>query len=108
MKRLIKFLFIVALLCGGVAIYSYLGARYAAGRLLGTDPPLTGRTVRFAFTGVPDLPGAPRAWVFSYSQSRLPGVRRAQIFISPTGRVMATRPRDLEARVDAWEKSRLP
>lgn len=108
MRRFVKLLLIAALLVVAFAAYSYLGARFAAGRLLGADPPLTGRTVQFNFSGVPDLPGTPRAWVFSYSRSRLPGVTRAQIFISSNGRVIATRPRDLEARVDAWEKARLP
>ena len=108
MKRLAKFLFLVVLLCGGFATYSYAGARFAAGRLLGADPPLTGRTVQFKFQGVPELPGTPRAWIFSYHQSRLPSVPRAWIYVSPTGRVIATRPQDLQARVDAWEKARLP
>lgn len=108
MRRFVKLLLIVAFLAGCFAAYSYLGARFAAGRLLGSNPPLTGRTMQFDFQGVPDLPGNPRAWVFSYSQSTLPGVRRAQIFISYNGRVIATRPRDLQARLEAWEKTRLP
>lgn len=108
MRRLFKFLLIAAFLAGGFAAYSYLGARFTAGRLLGADPPLTGRTVQFNYQGVPDLPGTPRAWVFSYSRSKLPGVTRAQIFISFNGRVIATRPRDLQARLSDWEKTRLP
>ncbi len=108
MRRFVKFLLILALLAAGFAAYSYLGARFAAGRLLGAEPPLTGRTVQFNFKGVPDLPGAPRAWVFTYTRSKLPGVTRAQIVISYTGHVIVTRPRDLQARVSAWEKTRLP
>ncbi|OGU29633.1 MAG: hypothetical protein A3K13_01190 [Gemmatimonadetes bacterium RIFCSPLOWO2_12_FULL_68_9] len=108
MRRLFKFVLIAALLAAGFAAYSYLGARFTAGRLLGVSPPLTGRTVEFNFEGVPDLPGTPRAWVFTYSRSKLPGVARAQIFISYNGRVIATRPRDLQARLLAWEKMRLP
>src|SRR5574341_1380966 len=108
MRRLFKFLFTTALLAVGFAAYSYLGARFTAGRLLGADPPLTGRTVEFNFKGVPNLRGTPRAWVFSYSRSKLPGVTRAQIFISFNGRVIATRPQDLQVRLFAWEKTRLP
>lgn len=108
MRRFIKLLLIVALGCGAFAAYSYLGARFAAGELLGSDPPLSGRTVQFNFQGVPNLPGKPKAWVFTYSSSRLPGVTGGQIFISYNGRVIATRPTDLAARVDAWEKAKLP
>lgn len=108
MKRLFQALLILALLAAGFAAYSYLGARVTAGRLLGTNPPLSGRTIHFNFQGVPDLPGTPRAWVFTYSRSRLPGVTRAQIFISYTGGIIATRPRDLPARLQAWVKTRLP
>jgi len=108
MKRPFKALLILVLLAAGFAVYSYLGARFTAGQLLGTNPPLSGRTIQFSFQGVPGLPGTPRAWVFSYSRSRLPGVTRAQIFISYNGRVIATRPKDLQARLLAWEKTRLP
>ncbi len=108
MRRLFKFLLITALLAAGFAAYSYLGARFTAGRLLGTDPPLSARTVQFNYQGVPDLPGRPRVWVFTYGRSKLPGVTRAQIFISFNGRVVATRPRDLQAHLSAWEKTRLP
>lgn len=108
MARFFKFLLTAALLCLGFAAYSYLGARFSAGRMLGGDPPLTGRSVVFAYQGAPQLPGKQRVWIFTYTRSKLPGVDRAQIFISFNGRVVATRPADLEARLAAWEKTRLP
>lgn len=108
MRRFFKFLFIVALLTAGFAAYSYLGARFTAGRLLGANPPLSGRSIAFNYQGVRGLPGTPRAWVFTYSRSKLPGVPSAQIIISYNGRVIATRPADLETRLFAWEKTRLP
>jgi hypothetical protein len=108
MPRFLKFLFILVLLAGGFAAYSYLGARFTAGRLLGASPPLTGRTITFNFDGVRGVPGTPRAWVFSYNRSKLPGVPSAQIIISYNGRILATRPQDLPARLFAWEKTRLP
>jgi hypothetical protein len=108
MKRFFKFLFILVLVCLGFATYSYLGARFTAGRMLGDDPHLTGRTIVFAYKGAPELPGKQRVWVFAYSRSKLPGVYRAQIFISFNGRVVATRPADLRDRLAAWEKSQLP
>jgi len=108
MRRFIKWLFVAALMCGAVAAYSYLGARLRAGKLLGPNPPLTGRTIKFYFNGVPELRGRPRAWVITYTRSTLPGVRGAQIYISLTGTLLATRPGDLDVRLDAWEKTRLP
>jgi hypothetical protein len=108
MRRFFKFLFILALVCLGFATYSYLGARVTVGRMLGSDPPLTGRTIAFAYQGAPQLPGKQRVWVFSFNQSKLPGVSRAQVFVSVTGGVVATRPRDLRNRLAEWEKSQVP
>jgi hypothetical protein len=108
MARFFKFLLILVLACLGFAVYSYLGARVTAGQLLGNDPPLTGRTIEFAYQGAHQLPGKQRVWVFSYSRSRLPGVTRAQIFISFNGNIVATRPADLRDRVAAWEKTQVP
>jgi len=108
MRRFVKFLLIAALLAAGFAAYSYLGARFSAGRLLGANPPLSGRSITFNFDGVRGIPGTPKAWVFSYHSSKLPGVPSAQIIISYNGRVIATRPADLQARLFAWEKARLP
>lgn|SRR5574341_436066 len=108
MARFFKFLLVLALICVGFAAYSYLGARFTAGRMLGNEPPLTGRTIVFAYKGAPQLPGKQRVWIFTYNRSKLSGVDRAQIFISFNGRVVATRPADLDDRLAAWEKSRLP
>lgn len=108
MGRYGKWLFLVVLAVGAFVVYSYAGARFTAGKLVGSEPPLSDRTITFAFDGVAELPGRPRAWVISYARSRLPGVRRVQIYVSPTGRLIDTRPRDLDTRLDAWEKSRLP
>ena len=108
MRRLFKSLFIAALMALGFAAYSYLGARFTAGQLLGNDPPLTGRTVKFHFKGVPNQPGNPRAWVFTYTQSKLPNTARAELVISFNGRLIATRPADLRERLFAYEKTRLP
>jgi len=108
MARFFKFVFTLVLACLGFAAYSYLGARFTVGRMLGDDPPLTGRTIVFAYKGTTQLPGKQRVWVFTYDQSKLPGVDRAQIFVSFNGRVVATRPTDLDDRLAAWEKTRLP
>lgn len=108
MKRFFKILVVLVLAASGFVMYSYAGARFTAGRVVGASPPFAERTMTFVFKGVPDLPGRPRAWVITYTRSRLPGVQRAQIFVSATGDLIAIRPRDLDARLDQWEKSRLP
>ena len=108
MGRFVKWLLLLVAAAAAFILYSYLGARFTAGRVVGSNPPLSDRTIGFAFEGVPALPGRPRAWVIAYRRSRLPGVRRAQIYVSPTGRLIDMRPRDLDVRLDAWERSRLP
>lgn len=108
MGRYGKWLLLLVAAACAFAVYSYAGARFTAGKLVGSDPPLSDRTITFAFDGVPELPGRPRAWVIDYRRSRLPSVRRVQIYVSPTGRLIDTRPRDLDVRLDAWERSRLP
>lgn len=108
MARFFKFLLTLALACVGFAAYSYLGARFTVGRMLGDGEPLTGRTIVFAYKGAPQLPGKQRVWIFTYTQSKVPGVDRAQIFVTFNGRVVATRPADLDDRLAAWEKTRLP
>jgi hypothetical protein len=108
MGRILRWLLVAALACGAFAVYSYLGARITAGKVVGPNPPLSGRTVTFHFDGVPELPGRPRAWVVSYRGSALPGVSGVRIYVSPTGQLLAMRPSDLDTRLAAWEKNRLP
>lgn len=108
MGRFVKWLLLLVAAAAAFVVYSYLGARFTAGRVVGSNPPFSDRTIAFAFEGVPELPGRPRAWVIAYRRSRLPGVRQVQIYVSPTGRLIDTRPRDLDIRLDAWERSRLP
>lgn len=106
--RLIKWLIVLAMVGAGLAAASYAGARFTAGRMLGPQPPLSGRTVQFEYKGVEELPGKPRAWVFTYTRSQLPGVRSARIYVTPTGKLITTRPRDLDRRLDAWAKAQEP
>lgn len=107
MKAVVKVLVVLAFVGGLVALGSYAGARATAGKLLGNDPPVSDRTISFAFSGVEGLPNKPRAWVFSYATNQL-GVRSVEIYISPSGKVIATQPRNLAARLEAYESSREP
>ena len=108
MQRFLKWLILMGIAGTLLIGVSYLGARSTMGQLLGSHPPLSGRSTTLAATGAADLPDNPIAWVFTYRASNLPGVRRVRIYVSPTGKLLATRPRDLETILDRWELSKLP
>ncbi len=108
MRRVIKWLLLVAFAVALVGTGSYAGARFTAGNLLGPRPPVEGRTSAFDYDGVDFITGNPRAWVFTYSRVQLPGVRRVQIVVSVTGKLLAVRPADLETRLAAYQRSLEP
>jgi hypothetical protein len=81
---------------------SYAGARFTAGRLIGPESRRFGSpTTHFAFAGIPALRAKPRGWVLSYPAAQEFGPRGAAIYISPTGRLLGTRPADLARRMEA-------
>lgn len=97
--RALFLLLVIAVALGGA---SYAGARFTAGRLVGPDSRSLGPlTARFAFDGVSDLPARPKAWVLAYPGARQFGKRGAEIYVSPTGRLLGTRPANLGERLDA-------
>jgi hypothetical protein len=114
MAKILKLLLLLAAVGGLLSAGSYAGARFTAGKITGSKPPLSNRTIHFQgwrppqFKGVASLPGTPRAWVIQYDRTELPGVRRATIYVSPTGTLISTVPRDLEARIEAWERAQEP
>lgn len=85
-----------ALLAGA----SWAGAYFAVGSLLGSPPPEMGRqSTSFLWGGMPEVPGHPRVWAFTFGPTRIPGAVTVRIYVSPFGRVVETEPADLEARV---------
>ena len=108
MSRIFKVLLVFGVIGVTLAGISWVGARVTAGNLVGMNPPVSNRTMEFAFDGVPGIQGNPRAWVISYASSTLPGVQKAEIIVSPTGRILGTSPADLDLRLAQWEKSKLP
>lgn len=114
MAKLFNALLLLVAIGGLLTAGSYAGARFTAGKITGSNPPMSNRTIAFEgwrppeFAGVADLPGKPRAWVIRYGRTQLPGVRRVVIYVSPTGKLIATVPRDLEARIEAWERAQEP
>ncbi len=109
MGRLVKWVFTLAFV-GAIALgASWAAAFYRAGALIGTNTDaFPSRQVNLAYRGVERLPGKPIAWVFTYAPTKLSGVRVAHIYVSLTGSVIATDPRDLSARIDAWARAQLP
>ncbi len=107
-NRIFKLLLVFGVIGVALAGISWIGARATAGGFVGLNPPVSHRTMEFAFDGVPGLQGNPRAWVITYASSTLPGVNKAEIVVSPTGRLLGTSPANLDLRLAQWEKSKLP
>lgn len=108
MKRIVKWLFLLAVVGGLATAGSYAGARAMLGKLVGPNSPLSGLRTQFVTTGVPGTTSKALAWHFSYAISKAPNIARPQVWISPTGRILATRPTDLEKRLDAYRRSLEP
>lgn len=97
--RALFLLLVIGAALGGA---SYAGARFTGGRLVGPNPTTLGPlTTRFAFSGVPNLPAKPRAWVLAYPNATGFGRGGAEIYVSVTGDLLGTRPKDLGARLEA-------
>ncbi len=95
-------IFLLLVIGTALAGASYAGARFTGGRLVGPNPTALGPlTSRFAYTGVQHLPAKPRAWVLAYPEASGFGRGGAEIYVSVTGDLLGTRPRDLAARLEA-------
>ena len=95
-------LFLLLVIVAGLAGASYAGARFAAGRVTGPNPQALGpATSRFEFKGIAGLRAKPRGWVIAYPNAREFGPRGAEIYVSPAGSLLGTRPADLAQRLEA-------
>ena len=100
MRRLVKLVVILGLVCAALAAASYAGSRVTVGKIVGSRPTELGpRKIRFAFKGVEELPRRPRAWVYSYGPTVIPGMREATIFVSPLGLLLGSKPSNLAERL---------
>jgi hypothetical protein len=105
MRVFFLLLVIAAVLAGA----SYAGARATAGKLTGaTARGLGPASTRFALGGISAIRGRPRGWVIAYPEARQFGPAGAAIYVSPTGRLLGTRPADLAQRLDAQRAEELP
>jgi hypothetical protein len=107
MAKFIKLVSVVAFALGLLYAGSYAGARATVGKLLGSPKPEMGtRSIRLALGGVKEIPDHPRAWEFTYSKAAVNLNRPAKIFVSLDGKIIATVPRDLDQRLEAWRRSK--
>lgn len=96
MRALFLLLVILAALGGA----SYAGARLAAGKVTGPNPRgLGSSTARFAFDGIGAIRNRPRGWIISYPRATGLGRGGAEIYVSPTGRLLGTKPANLAERL---------
>src|SRR5690349_14650039 len=105
-KKLVIVLFLLGILYGG----SYMGARSVAGRMLGNSAADMGaREIKFVFDSVPGLKESKQPmWVFTFTGTKLTGAKNAKIYLSLTGHLIATNPKNLQAIIDQAGKSKEP
>ena len=104
-KKLVILVFLCGILYGG----SYMGARSVAGRMLGNSAADMGsRDIKFAYDSVPGIKGKQPMWIFSYTGTKLTGAKNAKIYMSLTGHLIATTPRNLQAIIDQAAKGKEP
>jgi hypothetical protein len=86
---------------------SYAAAKFTAGEVVGADHPGLGRSsTHFAFDGIRSLKNHPRGWIVAYPSARDLGPGGAEIYVSPTGSLLGTRPGDLRRRIDEARRIR--
>lgn len=114
MGKLLKRLILLGFVAGLLAAGSYFGARAAAGKFvsggkeLGSDrggQQLGERTIKFRWEPVRGIPASRRTWEFTYSSASVNDNYPIKIYVSPTGKIVATVPDDLGERLAAAAKS---
>jgi len=106
MARLIR-LFLGLALGTAVAVgVSWAVALHRVGVLLGDPPPRMGtHSTTFLWDGMPQVEGRPRAWLFAFGPTAIPGARDVRIYVTPLGHVVLTEPSDLAARVKVFHST---
>lgn len=109
MAKLMKLFLTLLLLSGLAAAGSYGVAYLAQGKLVGAQPlDLGAQETRFATEGIATLPGAPKAWVFSYGPTKIPGMKQVEIYVSPLGAILGTNPKNFATRLQAYRAAQTP
>jgi hypothetical protein len=99
--------FLLLVIAAALSGASYAGARFTAGRLVGPEPTGLGPSAtHFAFQGIPSLKNHPRGWIVAYPAARNFGPGGAEVYVSPTGQLLGSRPGDLASRMEEARKRR--
>lgn len=106
MARLIWWTLILAVLGALLVGASWAAAFATVGDLLGAPPPQMGRQVtQLLWKGAPQLRGHPRAWLFAFGPTLIPGAPNVRIYVAPTGRILLTEPADLPSRLRGFHNT---
>lgn len=93
----------VALLLTGA---SWALAYNSIGTLLGAPPPQMGtQSTSIQWQGLSRVREHPPVWRFAFSPTRIPGASAVRIYVNPLGRIVATEPADLEAKLRAFRRT---
>jgi hypothetical protein len=100
MARLIWWTMILAVLGALLFGASWAAAYTSVGQLLGAPPPQMGtQSTTFLWHGMPKTRGHPRAWLFAFGPTLIPGATNVRIYVAPTGQILLTEPYDLDSRI---------
>lgn len=90
-------LLLLLVICGlFLAGASWGAANYRVADLLGAPPPKMGKSkTSFDYHGVAALPGHPRAWIFEYGPTSIPGASKVRIYVDPSAHILRTEPAQL-------------
>lgn len=106
MARLFWLLLILAFVVLLVTGASWAVAYNSVGTLLGAPPPKMGTqhtSIRWA--DLSRLHERPPVWRFAFGPTVIPGASTVRIYVNPWGRIVATEPEDLEARLVAFRRT---
>ena len=105
MARLFWFLLIAAFVALLVTGASWAIAYNSVGTLLGAPPPQMGtQSTSIRWHGLSHLREQPPVWSFAFAPTRIPGASAVRIYVNPWGRIVATEPTDLDAKLRAFRR----
>lgn len=106
MARLFWLLLIAAFVAALISGASWAIAYNKVGELLGAPPPQMGtQSTSIRWYGLAHLREHPPVWRFAFAPTVIPGASAVRIYVDPLGRIVATEPADLEARLKAFRRT---
>lgn len=107
MARLFWYLLIASFVALVVTGVSWAMAYNSVGTLLGAPPPEMGtQHTSIQWYGLSQIRERPPLWRFDFAPTRIPGASSVSIYVNPLGKVTHTEPPDLNAKLEAFRRSR--